>query len=69
MVDGAIVEKEDKILIKEYHEEIGHPNFSLTRATAKAQNIKLEGPLKPCSACGISKAKKAHIQIGHKTTC
>ncbi len=34
--DGAIAEKEPKMPIKEYHEEIGHPNFALTRATEKA---------------------------------
>ena len=46
-MDGAIAEKEPKISINEYHEEIGHPNFALTCATAKAQNIKLEGPPAP----------------------
>ncbi len=47
--------------IIEYHEELGHHNFALTRVTAKAQNIKLEGPSKPCSACALSKAKQKCI--------
>ena len=35
MVDCANAEKEPKMPINEYHEELGHPNFALTRATAK----------------------------------
>ncbi len=47
--------------INEYHEKLGHPNFALTRATAKAQNIKLEGPPQPCSVRALSKAKQKRI--------
>ncbi len=36
MVDGSNAEKEPKMPINKYHEELGHPNFALTRATAKA---------------------------------
>ncbi len=37
-VDGAIAEKEPKISINKYHEEIGHSSFVLTRAT---ENIEI----------------------------
>ena len=61
MVDGVPAEKEPKILINEYYEEMGHPNFALTSATAKAQNIKLEGHSAPCSVCTLSKAQQKRI--------
>ncbi len=56
MMDGTNAEKEPKMSINKYHEEIGHLNFLLTCATVKAQNIKLEGTPMPCSACALSKA-------------
>ena len=37
VVDGANVEKDPKMPINKYHEELGYPNFTLTRATVKAQ--------------------------------
>ncbi len=61
VVDGANVEKEPKMPINEYHEQLGHPSFALTCATAKAQNFKLERPPHPHSACGVSKAKQKRI--------
>ncbi len=56
-MDGAIVEKEPKILVNLYHEERGHINFAVTCATEKAWNIKREGR----SACVLSKAKQKFI--------
>ncbi len=59
--DGAIVEIELETLLNLYHDEIGHPNFTVTHATAKAQNMKLEGPPVPCSVCVLIKAQQKHI--------
>ncbi len=61
VVNGAHAGKEPKMSINKYHEELGHPNFILTLATAKARNINLEGPPQPCSACVLSKAKQKRI--------
>ena len=50
-----------KTSINEYHEEIGHPSFATTRATAKANNVELAGQTKPCDTCAISKAQQKKI--------
>ena len=51
-----------KVDFLEFHNSLGHPNFAITRETAKAHGINLEGPADaPCAPCAISKAQKKPI--------
>ena len=51
-----------KVNFHEFHESIGHPNNAITRNTAKAHGIDLEGPGdKLCASCVLSKAQKKPI--------
>ena len=49
-----------KVNFHKFHESIGHPNNAITRNTAKAHGIDLEGPGdEPCASCVILKAQKS----------
>ena len=47
--------------INEYHKQLGHPNISVTRSTAKARNIRLTGTPETCVTCLKAKAKKKSV--------
>ena len=51
-----------KVNFHAFHKSIGHPNNSMSRTTAKAHGINLEGPGdEPCASCLLSKAQKKPI--------
>ena len=48
--------------IKQAHAKLGHSNEVTTRKTAKALDINIsKGPLPPCVACTIGKAKQKNV--------
>ena len=50
--------------INDLHEHLGHPNFDITRATAKKYGIKVTGTPTVCTACQLSKAKRKNLNKG-----
>ena len=50
------------VSVKGYHKELGHPNITVTRSTAKAQNMILNGTPEICKDCLIAKAKNKSVK-------
>ena len=49
------------VSVNEYHKQLGHPNITVTRSTAKTRNVTLKGTPEICKDCLISKAKKKSV--------
>ena len=47
--------------INTYHQELGHPCESVTKATAKLKNIRLTGEFRPCKDCAVGKSKQKMV--------
>ena len=53
--------KDGSVNVNRFHELLGHPSESKTRAVAKYYGVKLTGSFKTCASCAKAKARQANI--------